>query len=329
VPVTFLGAARDLVAPAELFLHVRALRSIVESVRPDLVHAMRIPYEGMLAAEALQGSRVPLVVSVWGNDFTLHARSSRTIRILTQRALARTSALHVDCERDGRIAPEFGFSSHAPIFQAPGNLGLDTSFFSTGASDNGLRSELGLEPRHRVVFNPRGVRSYVRTDVFLRAIPRVLAQVPDAAFVCLGLAGNAPLERLIDELGIRSAVRLTSTMPRARVRDIFRIAELSVSPSLHDGTPNTLLEAMACGSFPVAGDIESVREWIRSGENGLLFDPRSPDACAEAMIRALRDDRLRADSKQRNAQLIAERADEKTVLPRVEDFYRRVAFGAA
>src|SRR5512139_1527926 len=47
------------------------LRGFIERARPDIIHAMRIPYEGMLAADAYSG--VPLLVSTWGNDFTLHA----------------------------------------------------------------------------------------------------------------------------------------------------------------------------------------------------------------------------------------------------------------
>lgn len=41
---------------------------------------------------------------------------------------------------------------------------------------------------------------------------------------------------------------------------LFRLADVTVSLSEDDGTPNTLLEAVACGCFPIAGDIESVRE---------------------------------------------------------------------
>lgn len=52
--------------------------------------------------------------------------------------------------------------------------------------------------------------------------------------------------------------------------ELFRLSSVAVSPSLHDGTPNTLLEAMDCGCIIVTGDIESVREWINDGENGSL-----------------------------------------------------------
>jgi glycosyltransferase involved in cell wall biosynthesis len=102
---------------------------------------------------------------------------------------------------------------------------------------------------------------------------------------------------------------------------LFRAATVAVSPALFDGTPNTLLEAMACGSFPVAGDIASVREWIDDGVNGLLFDARDPAALAAALTRALADDALRAGAAARNQALVAERAEYESSMRRAERLY--------
>ena len=66
--------------------------------------------------------------------------------------------------------------------------------------------------------------------------------------------------------------------------DVFRRAQIVASPSIHDGTPNTLLEGIACGCFPVAGDLESIREWITPDENGLLFDSNDPQSIAKAIV---------------------------------------------
>ena len=106
--------------------------------------------------------------------------------------------------------------------------------------------------------------------------------------------------------------------------ELFRLAQITVSPSLHDGTPNTLLEAMACGCFPVAGDIESVREWITDGVNGILCDPKEPGSLADALLLALRDEHLRSKAKELNTQLIAERAEYGRVMTQAEEFYREV-----
>jgi len=111
-------------------------------------------------------------------------------------------------------------------------------------------------------------------------------------------------------------------MDREQMAELFRLADVAVSPSNHDGTPNTLLEAMACGAFPVAGDIESVREWIESGQNGLLCDPNDMNALAHAMIAALTDNELRENAGVINQKLIAERAEFNSGMRRAELFYQ-------
>ena len=64
-------AIRQWFGPLTIRRAAQKLRGFIEEVKPDLIHAMRIPYEGMLAADAYTG--IPLIVSIWGNDFTLHA----------------------------------------------------------------------------------------------------------------------------------------------------------------------------------------------------------------------------------------------------------------
>jgi glycosyltransferase involved in cell wall biosynthesis len=74
----------------------------------------------------------------------------------------------------------------------------------------------------------------------------------------------------------------------------------------------------------VAGDIESLREWITPGENGLLVDPRDPVALAEAILRALRDVSLRQRARERNTRLVAERAEYGRVMRDAESFYLKL-----
>jgi glycosyltransferase involved in cell wall biosynthesis len=81
---------------------------------------------------------------------------------------------------------------------------------------------------------------------------------------------------------------------------------------------------MACGCFPIAGDIESMREWIEPGENGLLVDPGNPQAWATAVVCAIRDDGLRSTAKDINERLINEKADYGIVQIKAREFYRRI-----
>ena len=300
------------------------LAIFIERVKPDLIHAMRIPYEGMLAAEARRRLSFPstgsslrsarLIVSSWGNDFTLHAPSSRLLSQYTRQTLQTADALHADCQRDVRLAREWGLDSSKPTLVAPGNGGIRSEIFHPN-------SKPVDQP---VIINPRGFRPYVRNDAFFKAIPMVLARQPAAKFICTSMAGESQANQWIRDLNINHAVELLPSMPHTQMANAFRRAQIVVSPSIHDGTPNTLIEGIACGCFPIAGDLESIREWITPNENGLLFDPNDPQSIASAMISAIEDKDLRNNAAKRNQEIISSRAEYEQNMERVEEFYKTV-----
>jgi len=308
---------RHYFVPRSLPKAAAALKSLILDLKPDIVHAMRIPFEGMLTALALSEAdhphQLPLVVSVWGNDFTLHAPANRKLAQLTRLALQRADALHPDCHRDLRLAWEWGFSAIKPSMVLPGGGGIQDDLFYVGNED-----------RAPIVINPRGMRTYVRNDVFFKAIPIILTQLPNTRFLCPNMADAMHAQKWVDELNIGHAVDLLPRQSRTHMADLFRQAQIVVSPSTHDGTPNTILEALACGAFPVVGDIESLREWITPGENGLLVDPADPQALADAVLEGLRNRDLRLSAQKKNTRLIRERAEFKRVMGEAEDFYRSI-----
>jgi glycosyltransferase involved in cell wall biosynthesis len=312
------------ITPVELHRHIEPMRSLLRQIAPDIVHAMRIPFEGILAAKAAP-PQLPLLISVWGNDFTLCAPDNPLIARQTRQALGRADALHTDCRRDLTMAiAEWGFDAKKPAAVLPGAGGIQMTRFDTAAPDEGLRQQLNISEDAPVIINARGFRGYVRNDVYFAAIPLVLQKHPNAVFLCVAMQGKARAEKWVKQFGIADSVRLLPQVTRDEMADLFRLARVAVSPSLHDGTPNTLLEAMACGCLPVAGDIESIREWIDDDVSGLLCDTTNVGSLAGAMIRALDDEPLRQAARERNRQLIAERAEYNYVMQQAEAFYAEI-----
>ncbi len=320
IPVSMRTRLRQWLAPLTLTNAARRLAVLVNNIQPDLLHAMRIPYEGMVAAMALANMPdLAMLLSVWGNDFTLHAPSTPMLSRYTRLALTRADALHTDCERDMRLAKEWGFDIAKPAIVLPGAGGIQLDLFYPNVSISQEFTKSSI-----TVINPRGFRAYIRNDVFFRSIPLVLDRDPSIRFICPAMADEAQAWRWIQELGVGTAVELLPRQSRPEMASLFRKAEIAVSPSLHDGTPNTLLETMACGCFPLAGDIESIHEWIKPGVNGLLFNPDDPQSLADAILFAAESPDLRISAAERNTRLIAERADYKRVMKEAEDFYRRL-----
>jgi glycosyltransferase involved in cell wall biosynthesis len=305
-------AIRQWFGPLTIRRASQRLREYIERVKPDLIHAMRIPYEGMMAADAYNGT--PLLVSIWGNDFTLHAPSTRLMSHYTNWTMQVADALHADCDRDIRLAREWGLNGSKPGLVAPGNGGVRMDVF--------YPSEKPVE--EPVIINPRGFRPYVRNDMFFKAIPLVLNRYPNAKFIFALMAGESQVEKWVGETGVRGAVELLPPLSHAEMADVFRRAQIVASPSIHDGTPNSLLEGIACGCFPVAGDLESIREWITPGKNGLLFDSNDPGSIADAICAALENQDLRVKAADINREIILSRAEYRSNMKRAEEFYGKV-----
>jgi glycosyltransferase involved in cell wall biosynthesis len=301
---------RQWLGPLTIPRSVKKLQTFIDEVQPDLVHALRVPYEGMLASQVQM--KVPLVASIWGNDFTLHAPATPLMRSYTKHVMKKVDALHADCERDIRLAHAWGLSVAKPTLVTPGNGGIRGEFFYPPT-----------EPvKAPVIINPRGFRAYVRNDSFFKSIPLVLAKRSDAKFICASMQGEAQALQWIHELQIENAVQLLPPLSHEKMGDVFRGAQIVVSPSTHDGTPNSLIEGMACGCFPIAGDLESIREWITPGQNGLLVDPNDPQSIADAILKGLEHEGLRRNAAGLNAKLISARAEYEANMKRIVEFYK-------
>jgi glycosyltransferase involved in cell wall biosynthesis len=312
-----VAAVRSVLGPALARSKRGHLQELVERHQPDLIHAMRIPFEG-IAAGALTGR--PVIISVWGNDFTLFAGRTPMMAKATRRALAAAEILHCDCDRDARLASQWGFPVSRPVWVLPGNGGVDRSVFHQEPSD--FRARLNVPERATLILNPRGIREYIRNDTFFGALSPVLRTFPDAHAVCLGMAGSRYAENMIAAARLdRRRVHLLPTLDHRLMADAFRSSRVSVSLADHDGTPNSLLEAMACGALPVVAGIASVREWIQDGINGLIVPAADPAAVATALGQALQDDALTHAARAENERLIRERADYQTNMLDVESRY--------
>jgi glycosyltransferase involved in cell wall biosynthesis len=333
IPVELRTQLRQLITPVSFNQAAESLSKEIERIQPDLVHAMRIPYEGIIASLAMEKIRQSsedtkkprLLLSVWGNDFTLHARSTQTIEMHTRQALKNCDALHTDCQRDLNLAREFDFISIKPSIVLPGGGGVKLEVFYPAERSHDVEDRhfgKGYSPIS--IINPRGFRAYVRNDTFFHAIPLILEKYPRTHFICIGMAGEPQALEWITDLGIGAQVSLIPQQSQLEMAEWFRRSLISVSITTHDGTPNTLLEAMACGCFPIAGDIESLREWITPGMNGLLVDPSDAKALASGILEVIENPELCEQAREMNIQLVKERAEYDNVMQIAEEFYQRI-----
>jgi glycosyltransferase involved in cell wall biosynthesis len=135
--------------------------------------------------------------------------------------------------------------------------------------------------------------------IFLEAVARVRAQLPEARFFVVGgaLFGleseyEPELHRLAQHLGLNDCLRFTGYTPEAQ--QYVRCADVMVHSSLRaDPFPTVLLESMLAGKPVIASAAGGPTELVVPEITGLLVPPQAPDELARAMFRLLTDKTLR------------------------------------
>jgi len=169
-------------------------------------------------------------------------------------------------------------------------------------------------------------------DFLLYAFDIVRRSIPDIHLVIGGgslrpeqreLGVLSMMKGIIAEKDLGSRVHLTGYIPDELLVPYYQQAEFFAMPSLFEPFGMTVQEAMACGRAVVASRLGGIREVISSGENGLLVDPSNTGEFAEAMLRLLKDRRLRDSIGERGCQTLREDYSWEAIARRHLDFYRK------
>lgn len=160
----------------------------------------------------------------------------------------------------------------------------------------------------------------------LGAIPEVLRAVPEARFVLAGAGEIDAIRQLVSSLNIEEAVELPGWVEGSKKDELLRAADIFVLPSYFEGMPMGVLESMAHGIPVVATSVGGVPDVIEDHVNGLLVEPRQPQALAGAIIALLTDDALRSRLREAAHDEVRRRYSPESVIADLGMLYRELGF---
>jgi glycosyltransferase involved in cell wall biosynthesis len=284
-----LGAEVESIAPLPLGLvgarRVLALARRLRRDSPDVFHAhLSWPLAAKYALAAAVLARVPAVVA------TVHLFPEMTVdrsSYVQERLLAAGVGRYIAVSQDiaTRLSAAFGWPPHkievihngvavAQLMRRP---------------DPHLRRALTGGADVPVILSVARLDPQKGLDVLLRAAQ----DVPHARFA---IAGEGPerarLEQIVSSLGLSGRVAFLGH--RSDVPDLLAAADIFALPSLYEGAPLSVLEAMAAGKAIVTSSIAGTNELVRDDESALLVEPGDAIALAAALRRMLADSALRA-----------------------------------
>jgi glycosyltransferase involved in cell wall biosynthesis len=168
--------------------------------------------------------------------------------------------------------------------------GVDPHRFDRVSGDH-LIAEFNLTPGEKVVINVAHLAGVKGQQFLVRAIPRVVAEIPGVRFFMVGKGElMAKLKALATSLGITRELVFTGF--RRDVGAFYKIADLFVMSSVNEGLGTAVLDALAAGKPVVATRAGGLPEIIEDGKTGRLVAPADPRALAEGIIELLTDSDL-------------------------------------
>lgn len=292
--------------PRQIYIH-----KIIHQVKPDLVHAMYVSKFGWHLVP-IRG--IPLVLTALGDDILILPHNGLIFFLYTKLALKKADLIYAVSEHirqaiitEYKILPD-------KVKNLP--IGVDTTLFHPGPGDSSIR------PHPIRIFSNRGFRHEYDPKTIIDAVGIVHTTYPDIEVTLKGGGCERKFfEEYVSEKGFDSFIHFLDRTDYSCVADDYRNADIFVSAAISDGTPVSMLEAMASGIACIMTDVGGVPEWIRDGFNGLLFPSKKPDILAKKVIFLIEnpDERKKLGN---NAQKTIEfRGDWGRIMKEMEDDY--------
>jgi glycosyltransferase involved in cell wall biosynthesis len=288
------------------------LMRVLVHVSPDLVFSLKMQNDGYTVAQAraLMGPhfRAPWVHFVWGTDIEFFGKNpeySPTHLPRIRAVLENCDYLITDTRRDAEQVGSLGFRGRLlGTVVASGGFDFDMvnriranapatrDVILVKARQGGYVGK-ALNVLRAIESIPEPLRGY--RIVLIMATPEIVAHVSE-------------LDR---KLGL--SYELPGRLAYKELLALFARSRLAISATDVDGTPAFLLEAMAMGALPVHSNMDSVREWVSSGQNALLFPVDDHCALRDAILRGIADDELFERAAKLNVDTLRQRADRSKI----------------
>ena len=233
----------------------------------DLIHAYFLPMAGFVGTYAARYLGIPSVVSIRGNDIeraafdpgkfshVIYALQNADAVTTNANTLARKAKAFVD--REIHIIPN----------------GIDTERFKPMDKNEVLAETLGVEGQKSKVIGFVGeLREKKGLATLLSAYAQIAKTVP-VSLLIVGEVREGEDKKYFEEFKSTNPqlpITITGQIPHKDLPAYYSLMDVFVHPSLRDGMPNAVLEAMACGKPVIATPVGGVPDLIKDGKNGVL-----------------------------------------------------------
>ena len=291
------------------------IREILKRQKPDVLHVHQLWLDGVIAAFSRQH---PFVITPWGSDILL-LKNKPIQKKLTRYAISKADFATCDGDNTREALVNFGMS---PDKIEKIMFGVDVDLYQPRQKPEVLKKKLGITDGP-IVVSLRSLKPLYDVATFIRSMPSVLKEVPNAVFVVVGDGPQrGELENLAKELGVYDSIKFVGAVEAHEIPQYLNLADIYVSTSLSDsGLAASTAEAMSSGVPVIVTDSGDNTLWIEEGQNGYVVGLSDYKALASHTIQLLFDEVLRMNIGQNNRDMIDKKNNYDREMKKMEKTY--------
>ncbi|MFM8596885.1 MAG: glycosyltransferase family 4 protein [Flavobacteriales bacterium] len=241
--------------PFRIYKNIKALRKIIQDFNPDIIHVHQANSYGLISTLANAHFK-PLVLTTWGSDVLVLPNKNWFYKAMVRFVLKRAQRITADAQYMAtaiqKLAPE------KKVVVA--NFGVE------------INAQIAPQKKEKFIYSNRMHENLYRIDeLIIQSVPFLKAH-PDWKLI-IGASGSqtAILKQLAAVHLPAEAYEFVGFLKPEDNNDYYAKAHIYISIPESDGTAISLLEAMAHGCIPIVSNLPANKEWINSGENGLIY----------------------------------------------------------
>ena len=299
-----------------------ALNTLIDRIKPDIVHSMDFQQAGYLVARAktaYKGKFPTWIATNWGSDiyyFNQFADHKPEIA----KVLDGADYYSCECERDVCLARDTGYKGRVlPVF--PNSGGYDTAAIEPRRN--------AIKPSDRRIILVKGYQHFAgRALTALDALARIADQLHGYKVVVFS-GFTADVVARVNQLS-QDGVMDIECLPyssKDAMMDYFARARVYLGVSISDAISTSLLESIVHGTFPIQTDTSCANEWIIDGETGFIIPPDDVTYIAAKVADALVNDALVDEAAAKNWVTAVERLDMTVLRAKIDAFYKQALTG--
>ncbi|MDF1744196.1 MAG: glycosyltransferase [Gimesia sp.] len=255
-----------------------SIRRAISEFQPDIIMSYWLHPDGEVAVNTAKEYGIPVVVMTGGSDILLLTKNQQRKQVIKNVLQQADGVITVSNDIQTAVKNMNIRSEKVTTVYR----GVDKNLFTPGNQQD-ARRRLGLPQNRKIIVSVGRLEPVKGHSVLLDACLKISNQ--DTPFACYVL-GNGSLESTLkqkmNKYGLEEIFQLNGSQQQSRLVDWYRAADVIALPSLSEGVPNVLLEAISCGKQFVAIRVGGIPE-IADPCCDQLVTPGNPDELAEAI----------------------------------------------